>query len=170
LTPSSGLLPMPTAVKLPNRCQFLPGDDLHTLKELTTAFCQHWDFRLGHVGSLPPSHAKGPDEFLWHSLEAQVPHALELLNGISKDRHYLPSICFEPSLVFGEGSVNSHTDNITNETLLTVLWGRGELFCDGTSYELQPGDWILFDDRVKHAWLANGKWCFFAQPLTHYSK
>lgn len=89
-----------------------------------------------------------------------------------------------PTLVFGKGSVPTHSDNITGYTLLTFLGGfnsegkntpeedaivelfhEGELYTPTSRTTLSWGQSVIFDDREEHSWMHNAGWVFMCIPL-----
>jgi hypothetical protein len=83
-------------------------------------------------------------------------------------------------MVFGRGSIGTHTDEMTALTLLILLycepWVKktskpefngynGEFISGDKVIEMEVGDSIVFDDRKPHAWLTNSAWAFASFPL-----
>jgi hypothetical protein len=88
------------------------------------------------------------------------------------------------TLVFGLGSVPTHSDTITGYTLLTFLGGfsssgkgspegdsivelfhEGELYMPASRTTLKGGNSVIFDDREEHSWMHNAGWVFMCIPL-----
>lgn len=90
-------------------------------------------------------------------------------------------------LVFGYGSVGSHSDFNSGLTILTFLHSfhpgetkvypgalhmcsKGEFYTSGSYVTLRHGESLLFDDREEHAWLHNFFWVFAALPVKRLKK
>lgn len=84
------------------------------------------------------------------------------------------------SLLYGRGSMGTHTDQVDGYVLLTFLraeWmedpkdrpdfheNDGQFFFRGKMFTMTEGDSVIFNDDEEHAWLCNSWWAFVTIPL-----